>query len=423
MAKKIRFALEMDNGVEVRSLEELKNNFSLARVVGYLEDGKLMIWLRDRYADEIADEVEQLNSDDEELERKICEIFDVSYDEKELEKEIGRLERRKRLKQITGEKKYLDVIDKVAFDQDELYDLLDDEADIIYLCGERFSIPLSKSGVSYIGINTPVVVIDSKVEVDWEERKIVLESVIFDEKYQKIVQETSIEERTEINSNVKDSIDNIDIVMDGILFTMKTGKKILIQEKVQKLIDQSDKYAVFGKYGNDPWYSGERGIVVVSLATFEIIFNGNPQGEFGNYEGLKINNDWLVWSEVSFDIQTGRKCLLKHDSLSNSNINGFTIANQKIIYVIGEYASKSPISGWAYNFYTCDFEWKNAKKILSYSGADGLYIYDDLKFINGKIYFSYKVGHRYCPPKYTAFFDLATEEQNSILNVRKEYLS
>lgn len=33
MAKKIRFPLEMEQGIEVRSLEELKENFSLARVL------------------------------------------------------------------------------------------------------------------------------------------------------------------------------------------------------------------------------------------------------------------------------------------------------------------------------------------------------------------------------------------------------
>ena len=33
MAKKIRFPLEMDNGLEVRSMEELRNNFSLGRVL------------------------------------------------------------------------------------------------------------------------------------------------------------------------------------------------------------------------------------------------------------------------------------------------------------------------------------------------------------------------------------------------------
>ena len=31
MAKKVRFPLEMEDGVEVRSMEELRDNFSLSR--------------------------------------------------------------------------------------------------------------------------------------------------------------------------------------------------------------------------------------------------------------------------------------------------------------------------------------------------------------------------------------------------------
>ena len=54
MAKKFRFPLEMENGVEVRSIEELKENFSLAKILIYLSNGKLLTWLRDRYIDDIA---------------------------------------------------------------------------------------------------------------------------------------------------------------------------------------------------------------------------------------------------------------------------------------------------------------------------------------------------------------------------------
>lgn len=40
MAKKIRFPLEMDNGIQVRSMEELRNNFSLGRVLTYVQNDK-----------------------------------------------------------------------------------------------------------------------------------------------------------------------------------------------------------------------------------------------------------------------------------------------------------------------------------------------------------------------------------------------
>lgn len=190
MAKKIRFPLEMDNGVEVRSMEELRNNFSLGRVLEYIQNGKLVTWLRDRYENNIADAIAELDKTDSELPKKVSAIFDVPYDEKtedDLKQAAERAERIKHLKEFTDEKQFVDKIDKVAFDQDELYDLLDEEVNEIYLCGDRFAIPLSVQDVSYKGINNPVVVIDSKTEVDWVAKGITLEAVRYDEKYQAVV--------------------------------------------------------------------------------------------------------------------------------------------------------------------------------------------------------------------------------------------
>lgn len=82
MAKKIRFPLEMENGIEVRSMEELRNNFSLGRVLEYVQNEKLVIWLRDRYENNIADAIAELDKMDSELPRKVSEIFDIPYDEK-----------------------------------------------------------------------------------------------------------------------------------------------------------------------------------------------------------------------------------------------------------------------------------------------------------------------------------------------------
>ena len=82
MAKKIRFPLEMDNGIQVRNMEELRNNFSLGRVLAYVQNDKLEIWLRDRYENNIADAIARLDKRDVELPRKVSEIFDVPYAEK-----------------------------------------------------------------------------------------------------------------------------------------------------------------------------------------------------------------------------------------------------------------------------------------------------------------------------------------------------
>ena len=191
MAKKIRFPLEMDGGGEVRDIDSLRKHFSLQRVMGYLADGKLITWLRDRYANDLADAIEAVDRNDESLARRICEILGVDFDE-EAEENIEKAEERNkklaRLKEVTLEKEFLDNVDNVALEQDDLYDLLDEGVNKIYLCGDRFSIPLSKEGVSYIGINNPVVAIDSKVEIDWKEKKIALSGVKFDSKYQEVVE-------------------------------------------------------------------------------------------------------------------------------------------------------------------------------------------------------------------------------------------
>lgn len=55
---------------------------------------------------------------------------------------------------------------KVTFTQEKLIGLLDMNADVIYLYGERFTIPGSIAGITYIGINNPIVEFDGEaVEV------------------------------------------------------------------------------------------------------------------------------------------------------------------------------------------------------------------------------------------------------------------
>ena len=197
MAKKIRFPLEMENEIEVRSMEELRQNFSISRVLSYLKDGKLEVWLRDRFEIDIADKIGQLDLQAEDLTKRLCEIFDTPYNEKteeKLKKAEERAERILLLKKYTDDKQFEEVIDSIAFNQDELYDFLDEDADTIYLCGEKFSIPLAKEGVRYIGINQPIVVIDSKVEVDWVKKNIIVENVVFDWKYQIVVERSNKKE-------------------------------------------------------------------------------------------------------------------------------------------------------------------------------------------------------------------------------------
>lgn len=157
MAKKVRFPLEMGDGVMVRTLHELMEHFDLEKALEYAENGKLETWLRDRRCGEMADEVQKLDLSDAKAGRKLCEIIFSA--------------------------------DAIAFEQDDLYDILDEGKDRIYLLGKEFEIPLEDGNVSYIGLNDPVILVNSKEIVDWEKKGIQIKDCVFDEAYQVLLEE------------------------------------------------------------------------------------------------------------------------------------------------------------------------------------------------------------------------------------------
>ena len=75
----------MKNGAEVRTLDELKENFDLESVLGYFTDGRLTTWLADRYYDEKAEAVAALSADTPDLNAKLCEILEVAERDESLE--------------------------------------------------------------------------------------------------------------------------------------------------------------------------------------------------------------------------------------------------------------------------------------------------------------------------------------------------
>lgn len=166
MAKKIKFALKMKDGVEVRTLQELKSGFDLNAVMAYFLDGKLETWLSDRYYDDLADSMQELDKNDPELRKKLCGIFGVEYegDTMSIEEIEERNRRVNRLKEITDDENVIENVDSVAFSQEELADLLDEGKDTIYLCGEDFQIPVRVKGMTYIGVGTHLIIDADKKE-------------------------------------------------------------------------------------------------------------------------------------------------------------------------------------------------------------------------------------------------------------------
>jgi len=158
MARKIRFPLRMKNGAEVRTLDELKENFDLESVLGYFTDGKLQTWLADRYYDEKAEAVAGLSLNMPDLNARLCAILEVEYRAAEGSTNIKEIQRRQEklriLSALTDSRDILDNIDNVARTQNELNRILKNKPEKVYLYGEMFGIPLSSDNVCYIGIGS-----------------------------------------------------------------------------------------------------------------------------------------------------------------------------------------------------------------------------------------------------------------------------
>lgn len=185
MAKKERFTLDMADGTQVRDLDALKEHFDIETVAKYFHNGKLRTWLNDRYYDDEATAIENLSADDKDFAKKLCAIFGVESEEEVLR----RAERLDKLKQYTDDENILTNIDSVAFDQEELADLLDANIHEIYLCANRFTVPLRVKNKIYIGLGKAVVVIRSNKVVDFAALGIEFKNVTFNAEYANLLPE------------------------------------------------------------------------------------------------------------------------------------------------------------------------------------------------------------------------------------------
>lgn len=181
--RKGRTPLLMANGEEVVTLEALRENFDIESVYDYWRTGELVEWLNARYYTDIVDEIEELDEYADDVKLCLYEIFDVESPEKvaiEKAKAEVREEKLRKLQEYTTDHKYVRVIDKIAFTQEDLYCFLDTGEKEIYLCGEKFEVPLSVENVKYIGVNEPLVMLRIKKKIMLgADKGIVFENVRF----------------------------------------------------------------------------------------------------------------------------------------------------------------------------------------------------------------------------------------------------
>ncbi len=198
MAGKLKFPLKMADGAAVRDPVELKEHFDLASILRYYDDGRLAVWLENCYYDDEARQIKALDPSDPDLKRKLCEILGIqSADVAEMNNGFRSItdmvkaesisdarEKNRRLNELrkyTDDDAILDAVDRVAFTQEELENLLAEGVQEIYLCGDQFTIPPEtgrgafpalriytlppeQGCYTFIGVNHPTVDIAEKLD-------------------------------------------------------------------------------------------------------------------------------------------------------------------------------------------------------------------------------------------------------------------
>ena len=174
MAKKT-FALEL-NGIEIKTLEDLRENFNLEQIIEYFKSGKLYYWLEDRFYDDEVEALEDISTDDKNLAQKICAALNVECDE-DLEFTQRIREKKKFLAEKTDDQNIIDNATITALNQDDLANLLHMDYKVIYLCGENFTVPIRVENKKYIGVlSTPKIKIKANSDEDLAAKNIVFEN-------------------------------------------------------------------------------------------------------------------------------------------------------------------------------------------------------------------------------------------------------
>lgn len=159
--KKVKLPLEMASGKQVRSLQELKDNWDLEKVLAYYLNGRLLSWLKDRYCYDEAKKVEELeNNRKTNIGMALCDIFGVEFIEVDaidiatVEKKNRRLEK---LRSYTADDNILKNVNQVAFEQNDIRDLINKNIKKIYLCENKFLLPVDIYDIEYIGIGHVII--------------------------------------------------------------------------------------------------------------------------------------------------------------------------------------------------------------------------------------------------------------------------
>lgn len=192
MAKTIKFPLEMKDGVKVRTIEELRNNIDYDKLSVYFLNGKLHKWLTDRSYDEYANRINEINIESSNAMKELCDILGVQYADNlsrhnDLKKQKEIVDKLAYIYKMIGNEVEIENINLVATNQMEFEELLQAGLKKIYLAGEEFELPVDINNVKIVGINEPLVKINSEEVIDFEALEVGFDNVKFDDAYQEML--------------------------------------------------------------------------------------------------------------------------------------------------------------------------------------------------------------------------------------------
>ncbi len=211
-----------------------------------------------------------------------------------------RAKRLTELRQYTSDSEILDSIDHVAFNQEELAYLLDENVHDIYLCNNKFSIPTNITNKKYIGIGRVVAIIHSKWKVDFWLKRIEFVNISFDAEYSAIDNPTP-EKLYQMGFELKQKHDYYE-ARDYYVRAIKAGNS-------DAIFELADEYRGSGRIGGDVF---NESIWCENLDSYWIEYYKNAAQEKQklSYESL------LKAAELgnsSAMLELSNKCLYKKD--------------------------------------------------------------------------------------------------------------
>lgn len=165
------------------SLQEINENFSLTELFHFAKKNNLAEWLESNFysaeGKKISEAIKK-NFSDSELKLLICKIFSCDFEklsESELEEISELIAKNQRKKLFFDEHEDNERKIVLVENQRELIQGLRDGAEIFYLFGAEFKIPIDYRGKVYIGRNNAIIDLDFDSDIDFDEREIIFEDL------------------------------------------------------------------------------------------------------------------------------------------------------------------------------------------------------------------------------------------------------